>query len=201
MRTPFDESIRTCESLFKVKKIPCRFKLTDSSELTELDKRLSEMGYVIDASALLMSHPAVSSTLYDKENIQTSATPAREWIDFFASHKKLDYTDTRTLRQILGRILPEKRFFWKTEKGKVIACVLAVYERGYTGLFDLFVDEAFRGKKHGLSLLRRALAEGVERKYDKAYLQVDETNIRAISIYQSLGFEIMYRYWYRLKRD
>jgi ribosomal protein S18 acetylase RimI-like enzyme len=201
MHTPFDESIRTCETLFKLKKIPCRFKLTDSPELTELDKRLSEMGYTVDAPALLMSHPAVSAILYDEENIQASVTPAREWINFFVSHKKLDYTDTRTLRQILGRILPEKRFFWKTEKGRVIACLLAVYERGYIGLFDLFVDEAFRGKQHGLSLLRRTLSEGVARKCDKAYLQVDETNIRAISIYQSLGFEVTYRYWYRLKRE
>jgi len=79
--------------------------------------------------------------------------------------------------------------------------VLAVYERGYTGLFDLFVDEAFRGKKHGLSLLWRALAEGVAKNCCKAYLQVDENNRRAIALYKALGFEISYRYWYRLKRD
>jgi len=201
MHTPFDVSVRTCETLFRLKKIPCRFKLIDAPEFLELDKKLSEMGYALDAPAFLMSNPAVSVAPLNEEGIRSSVSPTREWIDFFVSHKKLGSTDTQTLRKILARILPEKRFFWKIENGSVVACVLAVYERGYTGLFDLFVDEAFRGKKHGLSLLRQALAEGAAKKHYKAYLQVDENNRRAIGIYRALGFEVAYRYWYRLRRD
>jgi len=78
MHTPFGEPIRTCEALYMLKKIPCRFKLTDAPEFSELDKELSETGYVIDAPALLMSRPAVSTVPYDEGVIRSSASDASE---------------------------------------------------------------------------------------------------------------------------
>lgn len=200
-RENLDEKIPYCEALFEAKNIVCRFKLTDASDLTELDRRLDARGYAIDAPALLMYRPGVSTVSHDQEEIYATVSPNPEWLRFFVSMKNLSARDARTLRQILGRILPEKRFFWKAEDDSVIGCVLAVYERGFTGIFDLFVDEAHRGKQHGLSLLRRALSEGIQHNCPQAYLQVDETNDRAIRLYREMGFEVAYRYWYRLKGD
>ena len=87
------------------------------------------------------------------------------------------------------------------ENDITIACGLGVIERGYIGLFDIVVDENYRGKGLGVdichSLLNRARAEGVR----QAYLQVVADNTPAVALYDKLGFANCYQYWYRVKGD
>jgi ribosomal protein S18 acetylase RimI-like enzyme len=35
---------------------------------------------------------------------------------------------------------------------------------------------------------------------DKAYLQVMQSNVAAMQLYEGLGFRAAYSYWYRVKR-
>jgi len=191
------EKIPYCEALFREKDILCRFKLNDDPDLTELDTALAAQGYTLDAPALLMHRPKGCDIPREQGNIEVSDSFNPEWMRFFVSAKGLDDRDARTFEYMLRHILPERRFILKTEGGLTVGCVLAVYERGFTSLFDLYVDEAHRGKGLGLSLVQQALVEGARINCPEAYLQVDETNERAIRLYRGMGFEVAYRYWYR----
>jgi GNAT superfamily N-acetyltransferase len=72
-----------------------------------------------------------------------------------------------------------------------------VLHGGLLGLFDLVTGTAYRGRGFGGELLQRALAWGRRAGADEAYLQVVETNLGAMRLYERAGFETVYRYHYR----
>ena len=66
------------------------------------------------------------------------------------------------------------------------------------GLFDLVTGPNVRRKGHGTSLISRLLEWGGAHGADRAYLQVVQSNAPAIHLYEQLGFQSVYEYWYRI---
>jgi N-acetylglutamate synthase len=85
------------------------------------------------------------------------------------------------------------------QDGRPVACGLGVLDGEWVGLLDICTVPSMR--RMGLatqvvcSILGWALARGAWR----AWLQVVEENIAAISLYRKLGFDHLYSYWYRVK--
>jgi ribosomal protein S18 acetylase RimI-like enzyme len=67
------------------------------------------------------------------------------------------------------------------------------------GIFDVATREAVRRRGHATRLVRALLAAGRAAGARLCYLQVVETNLPARSLYASLGFRPLYRYWYRVR--
>ena len=83
--------------------------------------------------------------------------------------------------------------------GAAVACGLCTVERGYAGLFNIVVDERHRGKGYGMQICASLLAAAKRAGARKAYLQVMQDNGVAINLYNKLGFNTQYSYWYRVK--
>lgn len=63
-------------------------------------------------------------------------------------------------------------------------------ERGRVWLDRFFIDERFQGKGYAKPVLKLLIQKIFdEYNYDRLYLSVYETNVVAIKIYKSLGFE------------
>ena len=71
--------------------------------------------------------------------------------------------------------------------------------QGYCGFYQSFeeanivnvaVAAAYRKQKIGTTLLKRLLEEGVQRGVTDFILEVRKTNLPAVSLYESLGFQI-----------
>ena len=86
-----------------------------------------------------------------------------------------------------------------TAGDEIVACGLCVVERGYAGLFDISVSPRHRRCGYGqdicVSLTNAALDCGAK----TAYLQLVSDNVGAVRLYEKLGFEDAYKYWYRVK--
>jgi len=90
----------------------------------------------------------------------------------------------------------------KSEKnGLVIGCGLGIIDNGFIGLYDIHVDENYRRKGIGLNICKAILKAGIENKVYKAYLQVHSLNDKAINMYYKLGFQTLYTYWFREKKQ
>ncbi len=72
-------------------------------------------------------------------------------------------------------------------------------ENGFAGIANVIVDEACRGRGCGQKLCRTLLAEAAAHGAHTACLCVVQNNLTARHIYEKLGFQKVYTYWYRVK--
>lgn len=74
---------------------------------------------------------------------------------------------------------------------------MTVIENGYMGLFDIVVDRECRDRGLGRQLMKELLKLGMAEGAATAYLQVMLDNLQAVRLYEGLGFQKAYEYWYR----
>lgn len=76
------------------------------------------------------------------------------------------------------------------ENKKVIGlgCLWAILEEAHISLLAIHPD--FQGRGLGKLLLLSLLKDAVNRKLERATLEVKETNIKALSLYEKFGFKI-----------
>lgn len=89
---------------------------------------------------------------------------------------------------------------WIKDGDKPIACGLGVYERGFVGLYDIFVNADYRRRGLGNQICAAIMAEGKKLGAHHAYLQVLSDNEGARAMYRRLGYEQDYEYWFRVKK-
>ncbi len=88
----------------------------------------------------------------------------------------------------------------KIVDGRIVGCGFGVIEHDYIGIFDIIVDKSYRGKGFGRNIMNGILNIAQEKGIGTAYLQVVVGNKVAENLYESLGFQEEYRYWYRVKK-
>lgn len=78
-----------------------------------------------------------------------------------------------------------------------VAVGLAVVSGGWAGVAGMYTDPAHREHGLGSRILGRLLAESADRGATRCFLQVVESNRRAIGLYESFGFQAAtaYDYW------
>ena len=75
---------------------------------------------------------------------------------------------------------------------------LGVVEDNKIGIYDIRVESSFRQNGIGARICRAIMEEGKKEGAQKAFLHVSATNRPAVRLYQGLGFEEAYTYWYRV---
>lgn len=78
------------------------------------------------------------------------------------------------------------------------AAALAVQLGEEVGLMEVFTDPKRRGRGHARRIVTGAIEAARERGATRAWLQVAASNTPAIALYESLGFETLYDYRYRV---
>ncbi len=196
-REDLGKKILRVEKKYEVMGLPCVFKLTDQTE-AGLDQLLENDGYRVEKQADIMTMacpPKIGSTGIVK--IEGKIEP--DWLDGFLSINKVIesmHTTAKTMLKSIGNPLVCASI-WSGKK--MIACGLGVIEDGRIGLFDIVVDENYRRKGYGTKICQEILKAGVSQGVESAYLQVANKNTRAILMYEKMGFERKYTYWYRVK--
>jgi ribosomal protein S18 acetylase RimI-like enzyme len=102
---------------------------------------------------------------------------------------------------MLGNILGALCLMILIVENEVVACGLAIADGDYLGLFDIVTAVNHRRKGYGLALTTSLLAWGLGMKTRFAYLQVMTNNVPAKQLYDRLGFQEIYPYWYRIAPD
>ena len=127
--------------------------------------------------------------------IQPTST---RWVRETAHSYGGEKADDTILVEIVSRIRQKAAFATLDLDGRHVAWGLGVAERGYVGLYDIVVSPELRGIGLGRRVLTSLMAWGRDEGAHTAYLQVREDNEVARSLYESLGFEVAYRYTHRV---
>ena len=193
-----DKKIRVCESFYEERNQPTVFKMTTASMPPGLDAHLAEHGYLADGytSVQLME---LSRNIQIAGNVNLTAEDSEAWHAAYARMNNVSAERRAVHEGILRAILPDKCHASISVDGRIIACGLGVAQADYLGIFDIVVDANRRKQKHGENLMTALLGWGIQRGSHTAYLQVMCDNEPALRLYEKLGFEEKYQYWYRIK--
>ncbi len=194
---PLAEKIDHCEKMYRSQNLPVVYKLTHACG-DVLDTLLQDSGYRFVSPTMVMTKDIVDFH-HVSSDFYVSHLVKEDWISSYFSLNALTdkpkiTTATHMLRNIQNAVLCGT----VKKNGQTIACGLCVIERGCAGLFDIVVDSAYREQGIGYEICCSLLNEAKKHGAKRAYLQVVQSNFKAIGLYSKLGFSDLYEYWYRV---
>ncbi len=194
-----DEKIDFCESLYKQQNLQPIFRLTTITDLQMLDEKLAARNYkLIDRTRVQTQDiTEIAGIVSPRTVILDGHSELRSWLDAFHKlnpQRRDDETHHKMLKRIMGSVAPMLMIV----NNEVVACGLGVVEGDYLGLFDIVTAVNHRRKGYAAEITQSLIAWGCGLGAQVAYLQVMESNLAAIQLYQRLGFQDIYRYWYRV---
>lgn len=195
------DKIKYCEDKYFKRGLPCVYKMTESVDRV-LDISLKNQGYTIEKCADIMEFKIDKDIKLQGEEIKISMNMTNEWLEGFLNLNGTTKESIKsTAKTILFNIKNPVFCASISDGGIMIACGLGVLENGKIGLYDINVMEQHRRKGFGTKLCKAIIHEGIKNGADLAYLQVASLNEKAVQLYNYLGFEKVYTYWYRVKNS
>lgn len=192
----FEVLVNRYEEYFQEKDLSCIFRLPSFSENQELDSYLEEKGYrYMDRSLVL--YRSIENSGFD--NIEIIEKSSIDWMSSYCEINEIE-TDNHAIHlEMIKRIEDRTLFAVLIEDGVEIACGLGVISNGYFGLFDIATKMSARKKGYGTKLLNGMLHWAEKKGASSSYLQVVADNYVAIKLYEKLGYQRGYEYWYRIR--
>ena len=192
----FDSLVSRYEGYFRDKDLPCIFRITSFSENQRLDSYLHATGYrYLDRSLVL--ERSIENAKFEK--VEFSETTNREWMLSYCRINELNFDEHLTHLEMIDRIEDKTLFAVLIENGKEVACGLGVISNGLFGLFDIATQKTARNRGYGTKLLEGMLHWALENGASSSYLQVVADNKPAIKLYEKMGYQYGYEYWYRIR--
>ena len=172
----YEEKIDSCERKFAAHSLPCIFKMT-SNVPSALDQQLEQRGYALTGKTRVLECTRDSFL----SNQERRGRKEKQWPKPDCSRR-------------------ENRLELSISKnGTLLGRGLAVFEEDTAGLYDISVNREYRRKGMGTAICRALMEESFRRGARSIHLQVPASNLEALSLYHSLGFQEIYLYWYRAK--
>ena len=194
-----DEKIEFCKSFYRDLGLPAVFKMTEASTPADLDTRLDALGYRLDSPTSVQTLDLGKGKHEIPSDVDLASDDTEAWHEAFARMNNVSPDRRATHENILHAILPDKCYASISVEGHIIGCGLGVLQAGYLGIFDVVIDPDHRGQGYGTRLMDALLVWGVQQGANAAYLQVMCDNEPALGLYEKLGFQEKYQYWYRIK--
>lgn len=200
---PLDEKIAYAEAWYRAHGQQAVFRLTQMFSPADLDGMLAQRGYTREVETYMMTFDldrGLPRASYDlPAGAKVVERSAAEGLDDV--HRMKAVTPEQHERDLMRQSL------WKGEQvflslktiNGVASTGMARLEAGHVGIFNMRTASKARGKGYATLLVAYLLAWGLEQGARKAFLQVDQANAPAISVYKRFGFEPAYGYWHRVQ--
>ena len=129
---------------------------------------------------------------------EVSPQPSDAWSQVYLG-EGFDPVDGASRVQALSRAtgsLYARSMDAQSQPAQVVATGVGSYGHGWLGIHGMRTLPSHRKHGHASRILRALALQAQARAIDWAYLQVDETNLAAWRLYESLGFTLAWRYVY-----
>jgi N-acetylglutamate synthase len=185
--------------------VPCRFQLTPTAATPAIDALLAARGYVVEAPVEVLAGPLEPLAAAGDPAIEVAVEPSltdRGVDAWLASpHARADERADRLqgFARLLPRIGPPSLVAWAAIDGRPAAVGIGVVERGWLGIFGMATLPGARrrgcARAVAAALAVAAAAQGAR----SAYLQVEQGNGAARSLYRRLDLAPHHAYHYRTR--
>jgi N-acetylglutamate synthase len=192
---PLADKVRFCENAYARERLQCIFRLTSIGDHEALDALLARRGYTCHDPTDVLVLP-----LHARAPISPHLTllPTEQWLGAYSSLTGMPAT-ARALHGAILRGIPLPCAYAVIGPPEApLACGLAVLEQDLVGLFDVVAHPDARRAGHGKAVVTSLLGWAFDQGARHAYLQMVADNEPARGLYARLGFQRLYRYWYRM---
>lgn len=197
---PWCEKIPFCEAEYKRLGSPAVFKISPLVSI-DFDYMLENRGYRIEHVTEVMTMELADS-IFDTVNSDTELYEEipDEWIYSLFDLKQMTNPIHKKIVPSMYHAIPKETVCACIRKnGRIIATGLGILDRDYIGIYAIHVHEQYRHQGYARQICTALLGEGVKKGAKNAYLQVVQGNISARRLYESLGFQELYTYWFRVQ--
>jgi ribosomal protein S18 acetylase RimI-like enzyme len=188
------QRIRYCENLYAREQLQTIFRLTSIAAPDRLDSYLEAHGYRHTEPSQVLSTALTEIPTTPGFTLLSQAN----WLAVYARLTAMPDIAQSLHSAILSGIQGRCAFAALVVNGKPVACGLGVLEQDLLGLFDIVTHPADRRSGYATRLVEALLSWGSCEGARHGYLQVVADNKPAQILYQNLGFEPLYNYWYRV---
>ena len=147
-----------------------------------------------DSSVMQLS---LAETAVDDAMNQIPLKDVSRFVSAVVSVREYDPSLHAGLTAVIESIEPEAGLFVLEEDGEILATTICIHDGDLAGLFEVATSRSERGKGYGRRIVLSALKWARLRGAHTAWLQVEADNAPAINLYDSIGFEKLFRYHYR----
>lgn len=187
--------VESIEAHFRLSGLTPTFRLTSFAPIEDSDRLLGSRGYRSCDASLVMTRSLAGFA----EGAEAAFAPnAAAWLKAFVHASGKRGADQAVHLEILRRIAAPCAWAVHSDDAPSLTCGLGVLVEDKLGLFDIATRQDHQRRGLARVLCEGLLAWGARRGAQTAFLQVVATNAPAIRLYEVLGFEIAYRYWYRV---
>ena len=191
-----EEKITYCESQYRERKQKPIFRLLSFTKPEVLDERLATRGYQLIEPSLVMGLRLSERSLNILPTI--SQETLNDWLVAYHNLKALGEQPSTIHRMILTAIKSEILFVSFKRNEEIVACGIGILESGCLGIFDLVTSPLQRRRGYATAIIQGLLQWGIDKGAYFSYIQVVQANTPGRNLYEKLGYEPMYKYWYRV---
>jgi ribosomal protein S18 acetylase RimI-like enzyme len=195
-----DEKIAHCAGFFAERDRRLVFKLTDDEVCEGLDEAFGKRGFVrTDPTSVQQVGLSPGRRFARDAEVRVDPALERDWLATCVALGSRSEADIRSLKGILERAAAGggSAFASLSRRRRMVGQGLAVLRESTVFLFEII--SAPEARREGLArrVVTSLLAWGRDNGAGRAILQVVVDNAAAQALYADLGFEEVYRYWYR----
>lgn len=192
------QKVSFCREFYSSRNLPTIFKLTSNLKHQKIDQYLCAKQYLKLDETRVMLNDISNKSCVNNNNILVQNSLSSQWIDNYISCAKINsYNVFNTLQAMLSKVVGETIWLTYIHNRIAVGCVYGVIDRGYLGVYNVYVSKQFRGQGFGEAIVTQLFHEAQKRNIHKTYLQVLLKNEVANNLYNKLGYTEVYKYWYR----
>jgi ribosomal protein S18 acetylase RimI-like enzyme len=187
--------IDAIEAVYAERGLKPAFRIADADGLAGVRAELERRGYGFEQPTLVKTAAVADvRNVTDRPLAEVTNEPDEAWAAVFLG-QGFDPVDGACRVQALSRS-PGAAFGRVRQDGLTFAVGAGAYGHGWASFHGMRTDAARRGQGGAGRVLAALAAEATARGIDRAFLQVEEKNTTARSLYRRAGFSTAWRYFY-----
>jgi len=192
---PLAEKVNRAERIYANLGRPCFFRVTPLVDAA-LPDMLTERDYASEGATFVQTAEMGYTPM--PEGVEVVSRVSDTWLAAALGIRKVTSDEREVFRLLHRAIAVEAGWALIRVDGRAAACGCVSVERGWSGLTGIYVHEDARRRGLARKVTEALMSWAHSRGARRMWLQVDQTNTAAISLYSSLGFRTSYTYHYRV---
>jgi GNAT superfamily N-acetyltransferase len=194
---PLARKIAYCERLYAKHDLPLLFRITPFVQPTDLVPALTARGYepfeTTSVQVVALARPPEFERV---DGVRLDAPASDAFADAVGALQEATPEQRAAYHErVVGSRLHTRGLIAYLD-GDVVGTGTVMLEDGWAGVFSMVTARRMRGRGLASTILGALLTWAWEHGAHHAYLQVDDDNQRALSVYRRFGFVTAYTYHY-----